>query len=682
MCFRTYAEVAFRPAAGIAGPRGRYDVEIRMKLPAVFLLALSIYAQAPQNKPLPAPGIPVPEADKRQLRAGLDRLGAKLDALKGNPHLADVLIFHKAVRFALDGNEFFRQEQIFRAKELLRIGSERADELSRGDAPWTRATGLVVRGYTSKIDGSVQPYGLVVPPTFSPDRPHRWRVDGWFHGRSDTFNEVDFIWDRIQNPGEFQPADTIVLHLYGRYCNASQFAGEVDFFEALDDVKKHYSVDENRILVRGFSMGGASVWHIGAHNATYFAAAAPGAGFAETLEYQKAAKYTPTWWESKLYHLTNATDYAANFFELPIVAYNGDQDPQRQAADIMARNMEAEGMTLSRVWGLNIGHAYTPAAKVEIAAKIDAIAAKGRVEWPRQIRFTTWTLKYNQMRWVTVDGLEKHWDRARVNADVESDRAVRATTVNVSALTFAMGPGAELMNPASKVTVNLDGQVLTVPGALTDGSWTARFRKTAGKWALADDDANTLRKRHDLQGPIDDAFMDSFVMVRPTGAPLNEAVSKWVASEQARAIQQWRGLFRGEAQAKDDSSITDADIASSNLVLWGDPQSNKVLARIAGKLPVQWTSDAVVIGSRRFPAATNVPVMIYPNPLNPKKYVVINSGFTFRESSNGSNSWQVAELPDYAVVDITPPPNARWPGKIAVAGFFGEKWELQPGDGQ
>ena len=65
-----------------------------------------------------------------------------------------------------------------------------------------------------------------------------------------------------------------------------------------------------------------------------------------------------------------------------------------------------------------------------------------------------------------------------------------------------------------------------------------------------------------------------------------------------------------------------------------------------------------------------------------KKYVVINSGFTFRESSNGSNSWQVAELPDYAVVDITPPPNARWPGKIAVAGFFGEKWELQPGDGQ
>jgi predicted esterase len=650
---------------------------------AIFLLAGALIAQAPQNKPLPAPGIPVPEADQRQLRAGLDRLGARIDSLKGNPHIADVMVFHKAVRFALDGNEFFRQEQIYRAKELLRIGTERADALARGDAPWTRATGLVVRGYISKIDQSVQPYGLVVPSTYAPDRPHRWRVDGWFHGRSETLNEIDFIYDRLQNPGDFQPTDTIVLHLYGRYCNASKFAGEVDFFEALNDVKKNYSVDENRILVRGFSMGGASVWHIAAHNATYFAAAAPGAGFAETLEYQKAAKYTPTWWESKLYHLTNATDYAANFFELPIVAYNGDQDPQRQAADVMASSMEAEGLTLSRVWGLKMGHGYTPDAKVQISSMIDPIAARGRNEWPREVRFTTWTLKYNRMRWVVVEGLEKHWERARVDASIDGDHTVRAKTTNVSALSFDMGSGAEMLNPASKVTVALDGQNVTVPGPLTDGSWTARFVKAAGgKWSLAGDDNGTLRKRHDLQGPIDDAFMDSFIMVRPTGTPINETVAKWTKSEQERAIHQWRGLFRGDTPVKDDSAVTDADIASSNLVLWGDPQSNKVLARVAEKLPIRWTKDAISIGNRTFPSATHAPVMIYPNPLNPKKYIVVNSGFTFRESANGSNSWQVAELPDYAVVDLTTPPDSRWPGKIAAAGFFGEKWELLQNDGR
>jgi pimeloyl-ACP methyl ester carboxylesterase len=653
---------------------------------AFVLSAFFACAQQTPPRPLhliPPPGVAVAEADQRQLRSGLDRLGKRLDALKGNPHLADVQIFHKAVKYALEGNEFFTQEDVFRAKELLRMANERTTDLERGDAPWTRATGLVVRGYLSKIDGSVQPYGLVVPPSYAPDRPHKWRVDAWFHGRGETLSEIGFLWDRTHNPGQFTPRDTIVLHLYGRYCNASTFAGEVDFFEALDDVKKSFNVDENRILVRGFSMGGASAWHIGAHYGTGFAAVAPGAGFVETMDFtgQTRRGVKLNWFEDKLLHLTNAGDYAMNFFNVPAVAYNGDKDAQKQAADVMASNMEAEGLTLSRVTGVNIGHAYTPEAIVQLDKMMDALAAKGRVEYPREIRFTTWTLRFNRMRWVVVDGLEKHWERARVNALIESDRSVRATTSNVSALTFEMGAGAELMNPGAKATVILDGQTLTVPGAQSDGGWSAHFRKSGAKWAIAGDDA-ALLKRHGLQGPIDDAFMDSFLMVRPTGAPLNEMVGKWARAEQDHAIQLWRTQMRGDAPIKDDTAITDADIAGNNLILWGDPQSNKVLSRIVDKLPIQWTAGEIVLGARRFPAATSAPVMIYPNPLNPKKYVVINSGITFREYAESNNALQVAYLPDYAVVDLTTPPDARWPGKIAAAGFFGEKWELLANDGQ
>jgi len=637
---------------------------------------------------IPRPGVAVADADQRALRTGLTRLRARIDALKGNPHLPDVQIFEKAVRYALDGNEFFTQEEVFHGKELLRMGTERADQLARGEAPWTKATGVVVRGYVSKIDGSVQPYGLVVPPSFAPDKPHRWRVDLWYHGRTETLSEGNFLWDRIFNPGQFQPRDTIVLHLYGRFCNASTFAGEVDTFEALDDVKKNYSVDDNRILVRGFSMGGASAWHIGAHYGTEFAAVAPGAGFAETMEFtgQSRRGIQLTWFEDKLQHLTNATDYAANFFNVPVIAYNGDMDAQKQAADIMEKNVDAEGLTLSRVIGKNIGHAYTPAAIVQINEMIDAVAQRGRDQWPREVRFTTWTLKYNRMRWVVVDGMEKHWDRARVDASIEGDHTIQAKTSNVSAVSFEFGTGARTMNPAAKVTVVLDGQTIAAGGPLTDGSWIGHFRKTGTKWAAvpaqADDDSKTLRKRHDLQGPIDDAFFDSFLMVRPTGTPMNETVGNWAKSEQEHAIKMWRTQMRGDAQVKDDTAVTDADIAASNLVLWGDPQSNKVLARIADKLPVQWTSDSITLGTRKFPSATNAPVMIYPNPLNPKKYVVINSGMTMREYTESNNALQVAYLPDYAVVDLTTPPDARWPGKIAVAGFFSETWQLQPNDGK
>ncbi len=656
-----------------------------MKSFALFLFAATMLpAQTQPLHLIPPPGVAVPESDQRALKGGLDRLAKRIDALRGNPHVADVMIFHKAVRYALEGNEFFTAEDIFRGKELLRLGNERAADLERGDAPWTRATGLVVRGYISKIDGSVQPYGLVAPPSFAPDRAHKWRVDAWFHGRGETLSEISFLWDRMHNMGQFTPRDNIVLHLYGRYCNASTFAGEVDFFEALNDVKKNFNVDENRILVRGFSMGGASAWHIGAHYGTDFAAVAPGAGFAETKDFFGYTKRgtTLTWYEEKLLHLTNATDYAANFFNVPVVAYNGDKDAQKQAADVMATNLSAEGLTLSRVIGENMGHGYTPAAIAQLDTMMDALARKGRVSYPREVRFTTWTLKFNRMRWVVVDGIEKHWERARVNATVEGDHTVKVSTSGVTALTLDMAPGAALLNPAMKAAVVLDGQSLTVPGALTDGSWVAHFRKNEAKWAVAEDDSKTLRKRHDLQGPIDDAFMSGFLNVRPTGTPMNAAVGKWAQSEQEHAAKLWRTQMRGDAPVKDDTAVTDADIAANNLVVWGDPQSNKVLARIIDKLPVRWTADAVTLGARRFPAATHAAVLIYPNPLNPKKYVVINSGITFREYAEPNNSLQVAYLPDYAVIDITTPPDPKWPGKVAVAGFFGEKWELLPGDGQ
>ena len=657
-----------------------------MKSAILVLLTTSALAQRPAQ-PLhliPPAGVPVPEADQRALRTGIDRLGKRLEALNSNPLYPDAAIFHKAVRYALEGNEFFSAEEIFRAKELLRIGNERAAELEHGTASWTKEPGLSVRGYVSKIDGSVQPYGLVLPPSYAPDRAHKWRVDAWFHGRSEMLSEVAFLWDRMRNPGQFTPRDTIVLHLYGRYCNASTFAGEVDYFEALDDVKKRFNVDENRILVRGFSMGGASAWHIGAHYGTQFAAVAPGAGFSETKDFFGYTRRNEklTWFEEKLLHLTNATDYAVNFFNVPVVAYNGDKDGQKQAADIMETNMAAEGLTLSRVIGENIGHAYTPAAIVRINEMMDALAQKGRVAYPKEVRFTTWTLKFNRMRWVVVDGLEKHWDRARVTASVKDDHTLVATTSGVSALSFQMEAGAALLNPATKVTVTLDGQSVTVPGPLSDGSFVARFAKAGGKWGLASDDAASLRKRHDLQGPIDDAFMDAFLNVRPTGTPMNDFVGRWTDFERDHAAKLWRTQMRGDAPSKDDAAVTDADIAKNNLVLWGDPQSNKVLARIADKLPIRWTAQSVTVGDRTYPAATNAPVMVYPNPLNPKKYVVINSGITFREYAQPNNSLQVAYLPDYAVVDLTTPPDVRWPGKIAVAGFFGEKWELLKNDGQ
>ena len=170
--------------------------------------------------------------------------------------------------------------------------------------------------------------------------------------------------------------------------------------------------------------------------------------------------------------------------------------------------------------------------------------------------------------------------------------------------------------------------------------------------------------------------MDSFLIVCPTGKPLVESVGNWVQHELAHATNEWRRQFRGEPRVKDDSEITDADIAAHNLILFGDPNSNKLLGQIASELPLAWDEKTVRIGKTSFPADHHAPLLIYPNPLNPAKYVVLNSGFTFREYDYLNNARQVPKLPDYAIVDVSVPVSSRAPGGIADAGFFGERWEV------
>ncbi len=648
----------------------------------------------PENvRPVPPPGIAVPAADRTELEAGIADLGKEIDALrmelKNKPALLellpDVQIFHNAARYALTYNEFFNAREIPVAKNLLMLGMERARQLHGGQAPWTTQAGLVVRGYVSRIDGSVQPYGLVVPPAYTPDAGVKRRLDCWFHGRGETLSEVNFLNDRMRNPGEFTPPGAIVLHLYGRYCNANKFAGEIDLLEALESVKKRYPIDENRIAVRGFSMGGAACWQFAVHYAGDWAAAAPGAGFSETADFLKVfqkEKVQPTWFEQKLWHWYDCTDYALNLFNCPTVAYSGEVDSQKQAADMMEKALAKEGITMTHIIGAKAGHFYTPDGRREVSRRIDAILQQGRNPIPSRVRLTTWTLRYNKMLWVKLDGMEKHWERATVEAEIASPSAITIKTRNVTGLTLEMGSGLCPLDNRHPPTITIDGQKLTAQPVQSDRSWMTSIEKSANRWSIVHRPSSnvdaSLHKTPGLQGPIDDAFMDSFLMVSPTGSPMNEMVGGWVKSEEAHAIDHWRKQFRGEARVKTDIDVTDEDIAAHNLVLWGDPSSNKVLARIADKLPIHWDAKGVRVGSKTYLPDHHAPVLIFPNPLNPKRYVVLNSGFTFREYDYLNNARQIAKLPDWAVVDLSVKPNSRWPGKIVDAGFFGERWELLP----
>jgi hypothetical protein len=75
--------------------------------------------------------------------------------------------------------------------------------------------------------------------------------------------------------------------------------------------------------------------------------------------------------------------------------------------------------------------------------------------------------------------------------------------------------------------------------------------------------------------------------------------------------------------------------------------------------------------SKTFNPQIHAPIFIFPNPLNPNRYVVINSSLTFRDFIADSNAHHAAKLPDWAIRALTTQ------GEIAEAGFFDEGWQVK-----
>ena len=206
---------------------------------------------------------------------------------------------------------------------------------------------------------------------------------------------------------------------------------------------------------------------------------------------------------------------------------------------------------------------------------------------------------------------------------------------------------------------------------------TPAFIRDAAKRALDEGwthygPAPGLHKTHALQGPIDDAFLDPFLLVRPTGTPWTDAVNQQALRTLARFDRLWGRFFRGHPFVKDDKDVTAADVEKYHVVLFGDPGSNAWIAKLNGRLPFTWTKKTVGLAGQTFAAAENYPAMIYPNPLNPAKYVVLNTGLTI-EDRGYNGDYGTPEWGDYAIVKVKP--DAAVPD-VVTAGLFDERWQV------
>ena len=650
------------------------------------------------------PAVQLTTDQKAQYQAKVDELNSivkSLRASKANPDLiADVDIFAKAGSWLLEFPQDFANEQaVTNYLAVLDQGLDRGHLLQKGQSPWVMEPGRKVLGYYSELDGSVQPMGVTIPDGYDATKPDRLYV--WLHGRTTGLSEASFIngfKNAPQFPNTAYTADVgqLTLDCYGRGNNANHQAGEVDIFEGIAAMKRRFKVDDNRVLLRGFSLGGAAGWHIALQHPDQWAAAEIGAGtYPGRLVY--AATPFPPYQDGPLHIYENIIDWALNAYNLPLAGHDGDADDQvatvgapRGAAPMPNRgqlesslrvraqlakeglpsvNTPTDGMEgnwsvpgTRDIFMISTGtkHGVNRQVKTALDAFLKKYGDEGRQD-PDHIRFVTYTTRYGDCFWVSVDRLEKQYDRAEVDAQRDNGRKdYTITTKNITRLT--------LRELGKQSNIRIDGTLMK--GDLP----TVTLEKVNGAWKAAKpgDSWPGLHKTHALQGPIDDAFLDPFLLVRPTGTPWNDAANKDALRMLDHFDHLWAMDYRAHPRIKDDKDVTKEDFAKYNVVLFGDPGSNRWIAKVMPGLPLKWTKDAITIGTNTFRSAENIPVLAYPNPLAKGHYVVLNTGLTIADNDYNGD-YAMPRFGDIAVLKIKDPTE---PPQIAWAALFDESWRL------
>ena len=604
------------------------------------------------------------------------RMAGRRDSKDRKSWLPEVDVFARAVELAVKQDLFFKKDHVQQAMKLLDDANARMDLVQQGkrglellgwDGKPSPDPILLVGGFRSKIDDSVQPYGLVIPAEFSLETKP-CRLDVWLHGRGDNRTEIPFLWERKTRVGTYSPKDTIVLHPFGRHCNAFKFAGEVDVYESIAHVSKFVSVDRERIAMRGFSMGGAGVWHLAVHDPLRWFAVNPGAGFVDTIEYQKWQDQSPYPIgdvRKKLMQWYDVLPWSSNLQNTHVLAYSGERDKQRQAAQRVTAALKEKDIPFQHIIGAKMGHKIAPDSKKEIDRLLEQYSRKPVAREP--IDFTTFFLRYHRAGRLSVTGLEEQFTEGRAKVDWITDRSANITSNRITHMDIR----AETDEP---VDLLIDGD------SVTAAPWKQGNRYVLSLvreqiWRVAKDTG--LRKRPGMQGPIDDAFCSRFVFVIPSRPAANGVAQRFIDREMKFAAKRWRQIMRGNVRFVKDVEVTDQQIKNSNLICFGDFTSNRYLAKIAPRLPMQWTKKDIQVDDQTYDATTRVLAFCYPNPDNPSRYVVANSGMTFREFSNVSNSRQIAMLPDWVVFDATSKEDGIFAGEIQAQGFFNEHWQFQ-----
>jgi len=533
-----------------------------------------------------------------------------------------------------------------------------------------RPHGFMRLAWLDEIDDSPQFARAYFPPDYDVDR--KWPMVVVLHGYNSRNPKYIHWWSVTNRHNSIaERHGVIVLEPHGRGNTWYNGIGDLDVLKAIQLAKEKFNVDEDRVYLTGYSMGGGGTWHIGARHPELFAAIAPiygGWDYRVWMDEEELAKLTPRRrFESEGWSSFAQVEALLN---TPIFVNHGDGDKtvnvdhSRYAVRMLQR------------WGYNVRYWEHPGKGHGGLGHEDEMMRwflKHRLNRnPRHVRVRSARLESARAYWVQVKQQKNPFALIHVDAQVVDRHTIRLNTENV--LKISLEPGNELIARNQMVRVIWNGEdvgICAFPvqirnGEVSRGALTIRLPKF-----------HQLRiggvKTPQIAGPIDDVQTTPFAIV--VGTTSKKPRMHRFCQLSAEAVRdEWKTQQHTEPRFFLDTEITDEQIRKYSLQLFGGPNENLVTQKLIQHIPLKIEAESITIDGQKFAAKDASVSMIYQHPFNQNRYVSIvagNSptGMFFSDRLPGNFDFTIAEA---RVTNDIPFEKA-----CVVAGRFDHNWRYK-----
>ncbi len=635
--------------------------------------AAAVVSWALQAQPVLWPPEREPSAAERQAVADLAKRAEALDARlrPWEAKRADLSDLAAYVNVPLARLKWRKANLLLRRSSAALYRSAIERDLAEGEEilagatgkPWhVGRSGLLELAYVTANDGTTQPYYIHIPKNYTADRA--WPLIVFLHGWVPSITICD-PW--VLSSPELDLAAKqgfLVLIPYGRRNTDFQGVGEVDVLAATEEAQKLYRVDPDRIYLMGVSMGGMGTWDIGLRYPHKWAALAPISGQTDMfIWWQWPREQTPAF-KRFLVEWDNAVDIAPNGFSIPIFLQHGEFD------HLISVEQSHLMLKTARKWGYEVKfHEFKGESHYiywDLPCYRNAFAFFKPLSLnrrPRHIKYKTYSLRYDRAYWARIAEITNYGRPAYLEAEVTGPGQVQVKTDNVGA--FALTLDRELLGPGQQAQISINGEAPRQTAVPKEGETLFRVQgePPAG-----------LHKKKTLCGPCEDAMNYPFLCVKGTQG--TEADRRRVGEMFDRWVKDWDAFADGFPRQKDDTQVTKEDVARYNLILFGEPSTNRIIARIAARLPIKIEDHKYQLNGKTYAGDDLGLVMIYPNPENPEKYVLIYAGELYGRKCGINHKHDL--LPDFLIFKADEFFDHDDTNKYVLGGFFDRNWQIDP----